>query len=165
MTLWQRLLESPYDDVRLALVPHLEAMLSRANLVGGLELSHELDPERLRLLWASVLLNVRRGGRVKPGVVQQVAQRLAGRPDEAEQLLPLLGLALRSVRAPERRAALAAVVRLVEDRPDAISLRSEGDSRVAMGLSVCDHRWTSDPEGGRAVLRDHHAAAIRRGRT
>ncbi len=121
VTLWQRLLESPYDDVRLALVTDLDARLSRANLAGVLELSRVLDPERLRLLWASVLLNVRRGGRVKPGVVQQVAQRLAGRPDEAEQLLPLLGLALRSVRAPERRAALAAVVRLVEDRPDAIS--------------------------------------------
>ena len=119
MTLWQRLLESPYDDVRLALVTELDAMMSRANPASILELSRALDPERLRLLWASVLLNVRRGGRVKPGVVQQVAQRLAGRPEEAEQLLPLLGLALRSVRAPERRAALAAVVRLVEDRPEA----------------------------------------------
>ena len=122
VTLWQRLLESPYDDVRLALAADLDARLKLAKEDGALELSRALDPDRLRLLWASVLLNVRRGGRVKPRVVEQVAQRLAHRPQEAELLLPLLGVALRSLRLPERRAALAAVVRLVENRPEAAPL-------------------------------------------
>jgi hypothetical protein len=120
--LWQRLLESPYDDVRLALAADLDGRLKQAKADGAIELARSLDPDRLRLLWASVLLNVRRGGRVKPRVVEQVARRLAQRPDEAELLLPLLGVALRSLRLPERRAALAAVVRLVEDRPDAAPL-------------------------------------------
>jgi hypothetical protein len=111
------LLESPHDDVRLALVADLEKRLAGAS--ESVDPARSLDPERLRLLWASVLLNVRRGGRAKPGVIGQVALRLERRPEEAEQLLPLLGVALRSVRAPERKAALAALVRMVERRPDA----------------------------------------------
>jgi hypothetical protein len=114
--LWQRLMESPYDDVRLALAADLDARLKRAR--GDVaDLSLALDPDRLRLLWASVLLNVNRGSRAKPRVVEQVAHRLGHRPDEAELLLPLLAVGLRSLRAPERRAVLAAVVRLVEERP------------------------------------------------
>jgi hypothetical protein len=114
--LWQRLMESPYDDIRLALMADLDARLKRSE--GHLaDLSLALSPERLRLLWASVLLNVHRGHRAKPWVVEQVAHRLGRRPDEAEALLPLLAVSLRSLRAPERRAALAAVVRLVERRP------------------------------------------------
>jgi hypothetical protein len=120
--LWQRLLESPHDDVRLTLAADLDARLKRAKGGGAADLSLALDPDRLRLLWASVLLNVKRGGRVKPGVIDQVANRLGRRPEEAELLLPLLALGLRSLRAPERRAALAAVVRLVEDRPESAPL-------------------------------------------
>ncbi len=122
VTLWQRLLESPYDDVRMALAADLDERLKMARAEGDLEVSRDLDPNRLRLLWASVLLNVRRGGRLKPRVVEQVARRLAHRPEEAELWLPLLGVALRSLRLPERRAALAAVVRLVEHRPEAAPL-------------------------------------------
>lgn len=117
--LWQRLLESPYDDVRLALASELGARLEAAGRSDAHELRRALDPERVRLLWASILLNVQRGGRAKPGVVRQVADRLGRRPDEAAVLLPMLAVAMRSVRAPERRAALTAVVRLVETRPEA----------------------------------------------
>jgi hypothetical protein len=117
VVLWQRLMESPYDDVRLALAADLDARLIRAH--GDVaDLSLALNPERLRLMWASVLLNVNRGGRAKPGIVAQVAHRLGRRPEEAGALLPLLAVGLRSLRAPERRAALAAVVRLVEQRPE-----------------------------------------------
>jgi hypothetical protein len=120
--LWQRLMESPYDDVRLALTTDLDARLKQAKGEGTVDLSVALNPDRLRLLWASVLLNVRRGNRVKPAIVEQVAHRLGRRPEEAELLLPLLAVSLRSLRAPERRAALAAVVRLVEARPESAPL-------------------------------------------
>ncbi len=118
--LWQRLLESPHDDVRLPLAADLEERLAKGD--GKLDLSLSLDSDRLRLLWASVLLNVRCGSRVKPRVIELVAHRLGHRPEEAALLLPLLGVALRSLRAPERRAALLAVVRLVENRPETIPL-------------------------------------------
>lgn len=115
--LWQRLMESPYDDVRFALTAELDARLKRANGRAD-DPADALNPESLRLLWASVLLNVHRGSRVKPAVIEQIARRLGRRPDEADKLLPILAVGLRSLRAPERRAALAAVVRLVETRPE-----------------------------------------------
>ncbi len=103
---WHRLVESPYDDVRGKLVAELSGRTAGA------------DPDAVRLLWATVLLNVARGGRQKPGVVDRVVDRLAAHTDEADKLLPLLAVAVRSLRGPEFRAGLAGVVRLVETKPD-----------------------------------------------
>jgi hypothetical protein len=112
--LWVRLLESPYDDVKLKMVADLEGRVAR----GGPGLAaRNADPALVRFLWASVLLNIHRGGRQKPVAVAQVAGRLLRRPEEADELLPLLAVALRSVRGPEFRAGLAAVVRLAQERP------------------------------------------------
>ncbi len=88
VTLWQRLMESPYDDVRLALAADLDERLRLGKADGALELSRALDPDRLRLLWASVLLNVQRGGRVKPRVVEQVAQRPRAGPRRLSSCCP-----------------------------------------------------------------------------
>ncbi len=110
VTLWRRLMETPYDDVRLALVAAMEARTE-----GVLPLRAErgdLDAELLRLLWASVLLNVHRGHRAKPSVIRQLLRRIDARPAELPRLLPLLAVALRSVRGPEWRAGLTAVVQL-----------------------------------------------------
>ena len=111
---WRKLLESPYNDIRLALVAELELRASgdSSNLGRG------LDPEVLRQLWAGVLLNVHRGGRAKPTVVRQILRRLEANPDDARSLLPLLGVAMRSIRGPERRAGLVAVVQLLIRRPE-----------------------------------------------
>ncbi len=100
--IWHRLFESPYDDVRGPLVAELERRANGA------------DPDVVRLLWATVLLNVARGGRHKPGVVAQIVARLNAHPAEADRLLPLLAAAVRSLRGPEFRAGLAGVVRLAE---------------------------------------------------
>src|SRR5262249_28368959 len=94
---WRKLLESPYDDVRLKLVAELER---RASGERRLE-SDRLDDELLRFTWASVLLNIHRGGRTKPVVVGQLVRRLEKQPGEAKALLPILAVALRSVRGPE----------------------------------------------------------------
>jgi hypothetical protein len=115
---WRKLLETPYDDVRMAMVSELESRLSGSRRDPLEEIQGVLSPELLRLLWASVLLNVVRGNRVKPAAVRQLAGRIERRPEEAGELLPLLGVALRSVRGPEWKAGLAAVVRLVERRAD-----------------------------------------------
>jgi hypothetical protein len=114
--IWRKLLESPYDDVRLLLVADLEDRVARGGR--GAEDGGPLDPALLRFLWASVLLNVHRGGRVKPLVVRQLVRRLTRRPGEARELLPILAAALRSVRGPEWRAGLAGVVQMVERNRD-----------------------------------------------
>jgi hypothetical protein len=128
--LWRRLLESPYDDVRLALVAELEARVQRGVRAPAEAL--ELDPELLRLLWASVLLNVHRGGRAKPVVIRQLLRRLERRPEEVPRLLPLLAVALRSTRGPEWRAGLAAVVQLAEREPSA---------RAAVASAFPELKW------------------------
>ncbi len=103
--LWGALSESPYDDARSFLVKHLA------------EREESLGSDTLRRVWAATLLAVHRGGRAKRGALNQIAERVARKPAEAEALLPLLGIALRSVRAPERRTALAAVARAALREP------------------------------------------------
>jgi hypothetical protein len=115
--LWQKLLESPYDDLRLQLIAVLGDRVGR-----GKEIAIDrarLEPDLLRYLWASVLLNIHRGSRAKPLVVRQMVARLERHPEEAGRLLPIIAVALRSVRGPEWRAGLAGVVQLVERCPDA----------------------------------------------
>jgi hypothetical protein len=107
-TLWHRLLESPYDDVRETLVAEL------TRRPGG------ADPDTVRLLWATVLLNIVRGGRHKPGVVAQIVARLSAQPGEADRLLPLLAVAVRSLRGPEFRAGLTGLVTLMESRAELV---------------------------------------------
>ena len=103
---WHRLIESPYDDIR---GPLIEALAQRADGASA---------DTVRLLWATVLLNVARGGRHKPGVVARVIARMMTHADEVESLLPLLAVAVRSLRGPEFRTGLAGVVALVEHKPD-----------------------------------------------
>src|SRR5262249_16212198 len=98
---WQKLLGAPYDDVPIRLGGMLEA---RSREGGGLE---KFSPALVRFLWASVLLNIHRGGRAKPFVVRQIIDRLAKNPGEASELLPIVAVALRSTRGPEFRAGLA----------------------------------------------------------
>jgi hypothetical protein len=59
------------------------------------------------------MLAVHRGSTTKRRVPRAIAERIAAHPDEAAELLPILGLALRSVRPPERATALAALTRAV----------------------------------------------------
>jgi hypothetical protein len=103
--LWGAFFESPYEDVRSFLVAHLTARQTA------------YPPETLRHLWVTTLLAVHRGSRDKKVVIDQIAGRIIERPAEAEALLPLLGVALRSVREPERRAALAALARAAYEQP------------------------------------------------
>ena len=109
---WQRLFESPYDDIRLRLVAMLE---DRAREPGALD---AFSPALVRFLWASVLLNIHRGGRAKPYVVRQIMDRLGHQPGEAADLLPIVAVALRSVRGPEFRAGLAGLAGFVTRHPE-----------------------------------------------
>ncbi len=117
VSVWQRLMETPYDDIRLRLATLLETHAARRDGSHILQ-RHQLAPESVRYLWASVLLNVNRGGRQKPGVVTGLVERLKQHPSEISVLLPILAVALRSGRSTEWRAALTGIVRLVEVRPE-----------------------------------------------
>ena len=106
-TLWSRLAETPYDDVRLRVVDFLQEKTS----VPG------TNAAKLEHVWRSVLLGVHRGGRQKAKAVQQIAHAIVENSARSEKLLPVLAVAVRSVRGPEARAGLAAVVSVIEAHP------------------------------------------------
>jgi hypothetical protein len=116
VTMWRRLLESPYDDVRLKLVAALETRVTKRGLL--LPANGNIDPELVRTLWATVLLNIHRGGKTKPVVVEQLIRRVQQQPPEASVLLPIVSVALRSVRGPEFRAGLAGILQMIENKPE-----------------------------------------------
>ena len=105
-SLWQQLMESPYDDVR----GRLTTMLS--------EVLESTDTTTLGFLWAGVLCAIHRHGRQKPGVVAQIVARIRRDPADAPEVLPLLAVAVRSLRGPEFRAGLAGVVMLAQTTPE-----------------------------------------------
>ena len=106
--LWSRLIETPYDDVRLRFVQLLE---KRSRAAG-------LPSERLGHVWQTVLLGIHRGGRHKLVALRQISDAIRANPTSAEQLLPVLAVAIRSVRAPEARGGLVAVVGVLAARPE-----------------------------------------------
>lgn len=105
--LWGRLLETPYEDVRLRLVAALDG---RSTIPGA-------GPDDLAAVWVPVLLGIHRGGRRKLSALRQISQAVRADPSRAARLIPVLAIAIRSVRPPEARAGLAAVVGAVEAQP------------------------------------------------
>ena len=102
-TLWFALTESPYPDVRDVVIDNAKKW------------REEAPPKTLRHVWSSAMLAVHRGSSAKRRVPRQIAERIATHPTEAEELLPILRVALRSVRPPERATALAALARALRD--------------------------------------------------
>lgn len=95
--LWEALAESPYPEMRDALMRHLRAR------------RESLPAEAMEHLWATTLLGIHRGTRSKRRLLGEIARRVVEAPERTDALLPLLRIALRSVRRTERSAALAAI--------------------------------------------------------
>jgi hypothetical protein len=106
--LWSRIAETPYDDLRLRLIDFLQRQTNAPGVDAG-----NLEP-----IWRSVLLGVHRGGRQKAKAVSQIAAAIIANPARMEKLLPVLAVAVRSVRGPEARAGLAAVVAVAAAQPE-----------------------------------------------
>jgi hypothetical protein len=106
--LWSRLAESPWDDVRLTLA---ELLQDRAISTNDLD----VIPDSL---WCSVLLSIHQGSRLKARAIDQIRLAIEQRPAQTDTLLPALAVAVRSLRAPERRSALAAIAGLLQTHPE-----------------------------------------------
>jgi hypothetical protein len=130
--LWSRLLETPYDDVRLWLVDQLK---TRARQIPS---PSALRRQDLSMVWTSVLLGIQRGGRAKLTALRQISQAIARQPERAEQLVPVLAVAIRSVRPPEARAGLAALLAAVSAQPnlEATLARYLPELRLSPGESM-----------------------------
>lgn len=115
--LWHRVLESPHDDVQLAITDHLQSQ-SLAWTDRDWVSASVIDAATLSRLWATVLLNTRRGGKTKLRLIEQIGRLIERHPERVETLGPLLRTSMRSVRATEFRSALAAMVGLSERLPE-----------------------------------------------
>jgi hypothetical protein len=122
--LWSRLIETPFDDVRLRLVDCLQRRTTLQNT----------DVNSLDHLWCSVLLGVHRGGRAKLKAMQQIRAAILRDSRQAEKLLPVLSVAARSLRAPERRGAIAALASLKCGNPE---------MEAAIRLHLPELQWLS----------------------
>ena len=106
--LWARLIETPFDDARLRVV---ECLHRRTNLPGA-------EVDSLAPIWCAVILGVHHGGRTKLKAISQLQVAILKQPARSAELLPVLAVAIRSLRLPERRSALAAVASLVEENSE-----------------------------------------------
>lgn len=107
--LWARMLETPYDDVRLPLVDLLQVRALPGTSADALE-----------PVWCAVLLSIHRGGRQKSKAVRQIGDAIRENPARAARLLPVLAVAVRSVRPAEARAGLASLVSTAVKCPELI---------------------------------------------
>ena len=105
--LWSRLIETPYDDVRFRVVSDLERRITLPGTAA----------DQVQSVWTTVLLGIHRGGRFKLIALRQISDAIRREPAWAESLLPVLAVALRSVRLPETRAGLSAVVAAIDAHP------------------------------------------------
>ncbi|NUP11441.1 MAG: hypothetical protein HOW73_35800 [Polyangiaceae bacterium] len=114
---WASMAESPHNDVREKLVGELFARATQIPRPVHPD-GPKLDEGALARLWSTTLLSIHRGGRAKPKALLAMAQTLVEHPARAEDIVPLLRIALRSVRPSERRAALGAVTRAAQASAD-----------------------------------------------
>lgn len=124
--LWFALSESPYPDVMQFIAEHAR----RFHDVGS--------AQRLHGMFARVMLAFSGRAVDKRRVAQDIAARLAERPEEAARLLPLLGTTLRSIHPAERAVALGTLARAAV-RHDA--LRAAIQSRfpeLQLGVGVSE---------------------------
>jgi len=105
VALWARLVETPFDDVRLRVV---ECLHRRTKLPGA-------ETDALAPIWCAVMLGVHRGGRTKLKAISQMQAAILQQPARSTELLPVLAVAIRSLRLPERRSALAAVASIAQE--------------------------------------------------
>ncbi|MDA7980824.1 MAG: hypothetical protein MPJ50_18875 [Pirellulales bacterium] len=104
---WSRVLETPYDDLRLQLVSILDARVP--------------SPETQNVhrdAWRQVLVSIHRGSRLKLFVIEQLRTAIVSAKQVAEADLQALVLLARSPRTSERRHAVSCIVQLCEQRSD-----------------------------------------------
>ncbi len=110
---WASMAESPHPEVREKLLDELAAQ-ARAQPAERRISGAKVTDASLAQLWATTLLAIHRGGRAKPKALLSMAQALVTEPARAESVVPLMRIALRSVRPAERRTALAAITRAAQ---------------------------------------------------
>jgi hypothetical protein len=104
--LWMRLLETPYPDLRVLITQGMEQFRERSFPL--------VAPSDLERLWVESLMDIHGGAARRPGIIRRMVNEIQRDHNLADRFLPLLVFAARSVRAPEKRSGLWAMVTLAE---------------------------------------------------
>lgn len=112
--LWLKLIESPYDEVKFALMQRMQGIIDEAPAGDAATWSTD---QYLRVL-SAIVLCVNRGSRAKPKAIGQLASLAIQEVRHADVAIQVLAIAARSIRDPERAAGLSALAMIAEQRPD-----------------------------------------------
>lgn len=123
IALWTALSESPYPDVRSFVVATAAEF-------------RQTSAETLRHVFGTVLLSLYGAAKDKRRVARELAERIASEPGQAPELLPLLGLALRSVHPAERGLALSTLARVMLRNPETRELMARQLPGIGWGEGV-----------------------------
>lgn len=110
LRLWACLAESPFPRIRERVLAALEAP--------GSKLAEALESDAVLRLQATILLDISRGSRIKPVALRRMSAALVAEPARLPELAPVFRVALRSIREPERRAALVSLTRAAFQAPE-----------------------------------------------
>jgi hypothetical protein len=118
--LWAKLSETPYDEVRFSLVRLLSCIVesSRKRSDASNRFAEPLTTDQWMRVYSAVILCVDRGSRSKPKAIKQLAELVERDPGSVDTVIPVLAIAARSIRDPERCAALAAIAGLIDRNPE-----------------------------------------------
>lgn len=133
--LWRMLSESPYDEVRFALVSVLGNVLDHASN----EHFESLSVDAQCRVYSATILAVHRGSRSKPKAIKQLALLVESQPERCGEIIPILAISARSIRSPEQSAALSSIATLLERCP-----------QLAIDVKQCLPEW----EWGESELED-----------
>lgn len=119
--LWLKLVETPYDEVRFALLSLLGSVVDQSPQ----RLTETLSPEQYLRVLSAVILCVDRGSRSKPKAIKQLSSLAIREPQHAEVVLSVLAIAARSIREPERAAGLSGIATILECHPNLTTQASQ----------------------------------------
>ncbi|PQO40831.1 hypothetical protein [Blastopirellula marina] len=112
--LWLKLIETPYDEVRFALLTLLGSVVDQSPQ----HLDATLSTGQYLTVLSAVVLCVDRGSRSKPKAIEQLASLAIREPSKADVVIPVLAIAARSIRGPEQAAGLSGLATLADRHPD-----------------------------------------------
>jgi len=119
--LWLKLVETPYDAVRFSLLDLLGRFLDASPD----EMDKTLSPDQYLRVLSAVVLCVNRGSRSKPKAIQQLASLAIRDPSQADVVVPVLAVAARSIREPEKAAGLSGLATIIDRHPQLAELMGD----------------------------------------
>lgn len=125
ISLWSALCESPYPDVRSFVLAHAE----RFRLQSAATLPHVLG---------TVLFALSGAAAEKRRAAREITARIANQPAEAQTLLPLLRVTLKSVHPAERTLSLSTLVKIAHQRESLREVLRAGFPELEIGAQVSE---------------------------